>query len=106
MSGQSESVAQFIENNVLVDKNSEDIQAFLDYENHFGFERDNETVIEWFCLHYDLGSWFIETMIANDISIIDLLIDIKARRQQEEKESSDYRNEVNRDLRIAQGGIA
>lgn len=64
---------------------------------------ENDEACGKFCDRYELGNWFYEALILHDIDITELLVDLGNERELEEKEAQHDRDEIEHDLRRAQG---
>jgi len=64
---------------------------------------ENEEACDKFCERYELGNWFYEALILNEIDITELLVDLGNEREVEEKEAQRDRDDIERDLRRSQG---
>lgn len=87
-----------IENNLLFEHHSTDIQQIVD-----DLPEDNDEALGRFCDRFELGNWFYEAMQMNEIDISTELIDIGTRRQAEESESARDREDIRRDIERSQG---
>lgn len=88
----------FIKECVLAESTSWDLEDFVDE-----LPRDNEAACEKFCRKYDLGDWFYEAMILNDIEIDDLLLRKTVELKKQEKEAEKEMIEQENDYRSIQG---
>jgi hypothetical protein len=102
-SRQGKTIYQFIDDHVLTDKSSFEIVELIEMSPFFVTEGKNNEAIEWFCYHFDLGDWFIEALIENDVNIFEALKNTQARKEVEEQEATADRLEIDRDLRLSQG---
>ena len=75
-------------------------------ENLEGYIETSEAddYLAGFCDYFDLGNWFYEAILENDIDVESLMDSLKAELILEGQEADKERDEVDRDLRRAQGG--
>ncbi len=92
------SITQFIADHIVGEHTSWELQEIIDRLP----EGDEEAASE-FCDAFDLGDWFYEAMIINDIDINEVLIDLAEQRRIEEEEAARDRAEIDRDYRQMQG---
>ena len=93
-----EQLVGLIENNVLYDRSSIDIQEIVD-----DLPEDSEEALSYFCDRFELGNWFYEALLMNEIDISDELITIGLNRGKEEKEHNDEQAQIQSDLQRANG---
>lgn len=91
-------ITDFIVDLVLIEHNSVELQELIDR-----FAESIEDAAEDFCDAFDLGNWFYDAMILNDIDISEVLINTAESRRIEEKEAENDRTEIERDYQKSQG---
>lgn len=64
---------------------------------------ENEEQLDTFCKRYELGNWFYEALIINEIDIVNLLSDLVIERRQQEVEAERDRADIEHDYRQMQG---
>lgn len=74
---------------VVADRDSDELGEFV--RQTFTLDMSTEEASEEFCDKFDLGDWFYEAMILNDIDIVSELDSIKLSRQVEEEEGREMR---------------
>jgi len=62
-------------------------------------KRNLETIADMFCTVFELGGWFLETMIVNEIDVCEVLQDIREEKRASEDEAADLRKEIEEGLR-------
>jgi hypothetical protein len=94
----SKSITEFITSQVIIDHTSWELQELIDR-----MPENTEEAASDFCGAFDLGNWFYDAMILNDIDISEVLIDTAQTRRSEEKEAADDQAEIERDYQRSQG---
>ena len=94
----SKPIIEFIEHQILTNHNSVELQGLIDQLP----EDELDAQVE-FCEAFDLGHWFVDAMIMNNIDISEVLIDVAETRRAEEKEAEQDRADMERDYQRSQG---
>jgi hypothetical protein len=94
----TKSLVQVIDDHVICDLGSWELRELVD-----NLPEHTEEAASAFCDRFDLGDWFYEAMVINEVDINLELINIGARLEQEEEEAARDRAEIDRDYRMAQG---
>lgn len=94
----NKAIVDFVRDKVLYEHSSEELQELIDR-----MPEDENEALEDFCGALELGNWFYEALIINEIDVSELMIDLAEERQQEEREAADERYETMVDLQRAQG---
>lgn len=94
----SKQLVALITDQVVGEHSSEELRELIDR-----LPEDTEEAASDFCDAFDLGGWFYEAMVLNDIDISEVLIDVAETHYQEEQEAEKDRAEIERDLRQSQG---
>ena len=94
----SKQITDLIAEQVLGDHSSIELQELIDR-----LPENTEEAAGEFCDAFELGNWFYEAMILNDIDISEVLIDVAETRRAEEKEAEQDRAEAERDYQRSQG---
>jgi len=76
---------------VLASDNSDTINNFVGELIDDVTLEENEDRCEAFCDRYDLGEWFNEAMLINEIDIIEELNGIFIRKREDEREAAEER---------------
>ncbi len=100
MRPEAQQILQFIDEHVLTDLASDELQEIIN-----NLPIDIEEAASKFCEHFGLGDWFYEALIASNVDISAELINIGLRKQKEEHEALNDQVEIDHDLRLAQGAI-
>lgn len=98
MSSTAKSLVEFIDNYVLVDQSSWAIQELVN-----SLSDDTEQAAAHFCDRFELGNWFYEALTLDNVDISAELINIGARKEREEQESTQDHAVFVRDLRQMTG---
>lgn len=93
-----QAIVKFIGEQVLAEHGSEELQTLIDAMPDESSEAASE-----FCDALELGNWFYEAMLTNEIDISDVMIDLAEERRLEEEEESKHRWEIEQDMRRATG---
>lgn len=93
----SNSITDFIKDKVLADKSHQELEAMM-----LRFTSDEEALSE-FCDELELGNWFYEAMLLNNVDIVDVLTDVSAEKADQENDAASERYDAMRDLQMANG---
>lgn len=96
-----EVITNFIRDCIVTEHESWELQELIDR-----LPEDTEEAANDFCDAFNLGDWFYDAMILNEIDISEVLIDVAEARRNKEKEAAADRSEVDRDRLAAQVGLA
>lgn len=66
-----------------------------------GLDARREDVYRAFCKSFDMGEWFYESLILNDVDIVTLIYQISQERAREEKEWDTEQDLIELDRRMA-----
>lgn len=94
----SKQLTDIIADQVIAEHNSLELQELIDR-----LPENSEEAAGEFCDAFELGNWFYEAMILNDIDISEVLIDVAETRRAEEKEAEQDRADIERDYQRSQG---
>lgn len=97
MKTDAKEIMQFIEDRVLTGKSSIHIRDLVN-----ALPENTEEAASFFCDHFELGNWFYEALILNEIDIANELLVIGSRWERAEAEDSRDRDELRRDMQAEQ----
>lgn len=94
----AKTIIEFIDEQILTEQSSWAIQEIVN-----DLPEDQEDAAAVFCKQFELGNWFWEALVFNGVDISAVLINIGARKEQEEREASEAQREIDHEMRRAQG---